>query len=224
MECVTNPIFLVQINGVDLDGIRGRSGFRQGCPFSPYLFILCSQLLINAFFSKGRNLGIKVAHMSPSISHLLFADDILIFSNAKMKNLKRIKKITLDYCRWTGKQINFSKSSIIFNYLGIKIALRRLVAANFSKILEKAAFKLDIWGKKFISSMGRVVLIKSVIQAIHELYYSLSLVPMSILKRLDRMCRDFLWNKRNGNNGLHYVAWKDYENQKAMVVLVFIQL
>ncbi|KAI0530840.1 hypothetical protein KFK09_000388 [Dendrobium nobile] len=30
-----------------------------------------------------------------------------------------------------------------------------------------------------------------------------------IPKKLDRMCREFLWNKRNGDSGLHYVAWKD---------------
>ncbi|PKU65997.1 integrator complex subunit 11 [Dendrobium catenatum] len=49
MDCVTNPIFMIQVNGVILDRIVGKSGFRQGSPLSPYLFILCSQLLSNAF-------------------------------------------------------------------------------------------------------------------------------------------------------------------------------
>ncbi|KAI0524469.1 hypothetical protein KFK09_003839 [Dendrobium nobile] len=233
MECVTDPVFLVQINGVDLEGIRGRSGFRKGCPLSPYLFILCSQLLTNAFLSKGRNLGLIVAPMAPRISDLLFVDDILIFCNAKMENLKRLKKITIDCCRWTGQQVNVSKTSIIYsknmgrrrrrvisnlmgfmevkelNYLGNKITLRRLVATYFSKILEKVALKLDIWGKTFISSADRVIHIKSILQAIHVFYTSMSLVPLSILKKLDRMCREFLWNKSIGDRGLHYVAWKD---------------
>ncbi|PKU83794.1 putative mitochondrial protein [Dendrobium catenatum] len=187
IECVTDPIFLVQINGVGLEGIRGRSGFRQGCPLSPYLFILCSQLFTNAFLYKGKDLGLKVAPMAPRISHLLFADDILIFSIAKRENLMKIRNISFDYCKWTGQQINFSKSVKELNYLGIKIALRRLAAADYSKILEKAASKLDNWGKNFISFAGRVVLIKTVVQALHVFHFSLSLVPMSILRKLDRM-------------------------------------
>ncbi|KAI0522398.1 hypothetical protein KFK09_004777 [Dendrobium nobile] len=233
MECVTDPIFIVHINGVGLDGIKGRSGFRQGCPLSPYLFILCSQLLTNA-------------PTAPRISHLLFADDILVFSMAKRENLLKIRKITFDYYKWTGQQVNFSKSAIIFskkmerrrrmefsklmgfmevkelNYLGIKIALRRLVVTNFSVILEKAIAKLDIWGNKLISMPCRVVLIKTVVLALHIFYSSLSLVPMSILNKLDRLCRDFLWYKKNGNSGILYVAWKDVcipENQGGLGIL-----
>ncbi|PKU67952.1 Putative ribonuclease H protein [Dendrobium catenatum] len=233
MDCVTNPIFMIQVNGVILDKIVGKSGFRQGCPLSPYLFIICSQLLSNAFKFKGDNLGLKIAPLAPRISHLLYADDILIFSNTKEDNIKKIKKIMEKYCCWTGQIINKNKSSLIFSkntcrrrkkkismllgikeskdlyYLGIKLTQRRRSASDFLHILEKASSKLNIWGKKFISTVGRITLIKSVIQALPVYYSSLSLVPISVLKKLDKMCRDFLWKKGDGNNGLNYVAWKD---------------
>ncbi|XP_028555486.1 uncharacterized protein LOC110110911 [Dendrobium catenatum] len=109
-----------------------------------------------------------------------------------------------------------------FNYLGIKMTLRRLVIADFSVILEKAAAKLDIWGNKLISMPGRVVLIKTVFQALHVFYSSLSMVPLSILKKVDRLSRDFLWSKNGGSNGIHYIAWNDVcipENQGELGIL-----
>ncbi|PKU68225.1 Putative ribonuclease H protein [Dendrobium catenatum] len=138
-----------------------------------------------------------------------------------------------NYCCWTGQIINNNKSSLIFSrntcrrrkkrismllgiketkdlyYLEIKLTQRRRSATDFLHILEKATNKLSVWGKKFISTAGRITLIKSVIQALPVYYSTLSLVPISVLKKLVKMCRDFLWNKGDGNNGLHYVAWKD---------------
>ncbi|XP_020689486.1 uncharacterized protein LOC110104634 [Dendrobium catenatum] len=204
MECITDPIFIVHVNG----------------------------LLTNAFSYEGKRLGFKITPMAPRISHLLFADDTLMFSLAKRENVLNIKKITFDYCYWTSQKVNFSKSAVIFsnnierrrkrelsiilgikevkeiNDLGINMTLRRHINADFSIILEKAAAKLDIWGNKFISMPGRVILIKIVVQALHVFYSSLSMIPLSILKKLDRLSRDFLWSKKNGSNGIHYISWK----------------
>ncbi|KAL0921359.1 hypothetical protein M5K25_008423 [Dendrobium thyrsiflorum] len=57
--------------------------------------------------------------------------------------------------------------------------------------------------------IGRVVLINAVILAIPIFCSSHSLIPLSILKTVYKLCRDFLWNKKDGIKGLHYVAWVD---------------
>lgn len=80
-------------------------------------------------------------------------------------------------------------------YLGIKFAVRRLTSSDFRIMLEKAASKLNVWGNRFFSLAGILVLIRSVISRIPIFSITYSLVPSNILIELDKMCRDFLWNK-----------------------------
>ncbi|KAK2638853.1 hypothetical protein Ddye_026648 [Dipteronia dyeriana] len=58
-------------------------GLRQGCPLSPYLFLICAKglaSLISRAEADGSIHGIKVARGAPSISHQPFVDDCLIFA------------------------------------------------------------------------------------------------------------------------------------------------
>ncbi|XP_020672260.1 uncharacterized protein LOC110092181 [Dendrobium catenatum] len=65
-----------------------------------------------------------------------------------------------------------------FVYLGIKMALRRMVASDFYFIIEKALRFLNTWGTKSLSLAGNIILIKTVILAIPNYFSSHSLVPV----------------------------------------------
>lgn len=65
-----------------------------------------------------------------SISYLIYADDILIFSKANLKSLKSIKEILDVFFKFSGLEINSEKSSVHYSkvvdsYLELKILLLR---------------------------------------------------------------------------------------------------
>lgn len=64
--------------------------------------------------TKGLISGFKINKNCPSISHLLFADDCLIFSKANITQSKNLLKLLEDYGSTSGQMIKFFKYGIFF--------------------------------------------------------------------------------------------------------------
>lgn len=82
MKCVTSVTFSVRVNGSFSSSFTPSRGIRQGDPISPYLFLLCAEGLTCMLKNSGPayiSRGVRVSRHAPWISHLLFADDSLIF-------------------------------------------------------------------------------------------------------------------------------------------------
>jgi hypothetical protein len=81
---VTSAIFAVLINGEATNYFKSWRGLRQGCPLSPYLFILIMEG-INLMLSSGNShhsiSSIKVTK-NLKIIHLMFVDDVFVMSKA----------------------------------------------------------------------------------------------------------------------------------------------
>lgn len=117
MECVSTVSYSVLINGRAEGHIIPERGLRQGDPLSPYLFILCAEVLSHMMMKAMDDrslLGVKIALQAPPINHLLFADDSLFFSLANLKAAKKLKHIFNTYEAISGQSINLNKSSITF--------------------------------------------------------------------------------------------------------------
>ncbi|XP_028556209.1 uncharacterized protein LOC114581094 [Dendrobium catenatum] len=102
LECVVDVRFSIIINRKNSEWINSQSGFRQGCLLSPYLFIMCFQLITNSLEQRGKCLGIHVSSGGPKITHLLYADDALIFSHASVELDKSMKTIVEKFCKYNG--------------------------------------------------------------------------------------------------------------------------
>lgn len=80
-QCITTTKFSVAVNGELCGFFNGTKGLRQGDPLSPYLFVLAMEVLsqlLNTEFNSGR-IGHHPAALNPQVTHLAFADDIMIF-------------------------------------------------------------------------------------------------------------------------------------------------
>lgn len=87
MLYVQSTSFSVLINGVRKGPITPSRGLRQGNPLSPYLFLLCTEgliVLLKAASLRKEVFGIRICRGAPNINHLLFADDSVIFYEAKV--------------------------------------------------------------------------------------------------------------------------------------------
>jgi hypothetical protein len=85
MQCVTTVRYLIHLNNVLLDSFILSHGLRQGDPLSLYLFLFVADGLSRIMQSevqKGALHELKVCRRALGISHLLLADDTLLFFEA----------------------------------------------------------------------------------------------------------------------------------------------
>jgi hypothetical protein len=117
MTCVSSVRYIVRFNGAMSAPFTPSRGLRQGDPLSSYLFLFVADglsKLINSKVQCGRIQELKVCRRAPGISHLLFADDTLLFFKANPAQAEEVKDILDLFARGTGQLINPAKCSIMF--------------------------------------------------------------------------------------------------------------
>ena len=145
-----------------------------------------------------------------SISHLLYADDTIIFCEAKEDQLLYLNWILLSFEASSGLKINLNKSKLIpigavenldalvvelgcrtehlpTTYLGLPLGAAHESVAIWDSIEEKMHKRLALWKRNFISKDGRITLIKSTLASLP--LYQMSLIRM-LLPKDWKSCRD----------------------------------
>jgi len=118
MRCVTSVSFSVRVNGNLSTPFKPSRGIRQGDAISPYLFLLCSEglsCLLRAVGPAHLSRGVRVGIHAPWVSHLLFADDCIVFSEASQRGAQRLQDILNIYSRGSGQLVNRDKSAVFFS-------------------------------------------------------------------------------------------------------------
>lgn len=204
MDSVTTVLYLVQVMGQPTGMIVPTRGLRRGDPPSPYLFLFCAEGL-SAHLTKAqldkRIHGVSVAHGAPTLSHLFFADDSLLFCNAHLSDCSQLLNILRSYEQTSSQKINFEKSEACFSpktdpimkrlisslmgvklvechekYLGLPTLAMRSKINMFQFVRDCLWKKLHGWNSKLLSVAGKEVLIKAVAQALPPLCSELSLM------------------------------------------------
>ncbi|XP_010501979.1 PREDICTED: uncharacterized protein LOC104779321 [Camelina sativa] len=203
MWYVTSVQYKVLLNGQPHGSILPSRGLRQGDPLSPYLFILCTEVLIANFRKAERSkliIGIKVSIACPAVSHLLFADDSLFFCRATKEQCEIVLGILRQYERVSGQQINFQKSSVQFGHT-VDADLRDELKGDR---LQK---RTGGWPARLLSRGGKEVMIKSVATAVPTFVMSCFRLPKTVTRKLTRVISNFWWSSSGETRGLHWIAW-----------------
>ncbi|KAH1090919.1 hypothetical protein J1N35_018176 [Gossypium stocksii] len=118
MKCVTTVSYSVVFNGFTGCTFIPSRGLRQGDPLSPFLFLFCREglsSLIRLALKEKALRGVKASRSGPQVSHLLFADDCILFGKATGKGVSLLKQILHEYEGCLGQKVNYSKSTIFFS-------------------------------------------------------------------------------------------------------------
>jgi len=210
-------------------------GIRQGDPLSPFLFIICMEVLTRALcklqMNKKSCIGFKIAPRAEKISCLLFADDSLVFCKTNLESCRKLDDLLNKFCQSPGQLINFHKSSLTFSknatahdrqvvslvfniqhqdslgkYLGCPVFQGWPNTETFSKLVNRTASKLQAWKTKHISKAGRVALIQPNIEPMPAHTMQCFQLPRMTHRNIDRISRNFFWKKSNDSNGLPMVS------------------
>ncbi|KAG7593526.1 Reverse transcriptase domain [Arabidopsis thaliana x Arabidopsis arenosa] len=161
--CVTSASFSVQVNG-ELSGLfRSERGLRQGCSLSPYLFVICMHVLskmIDKAALKGK-IGYHPRCQKLQLTHLCFADDLLVFTDGKKSSVEGILTIFDKFAEFSGLKISLEKSTLYMagvrdvdkeeilhyfpfesgslpvRYLGLPLLTKRMTLNDYTPLLER---------------------------------------------------------------------------------------
>lgn len=97
------------------DSFRCKSGVRQGCILSPFLFAMYINEL-STMLNDGNDYiyqtGIYISDVFRNITHLLFADDLVLLSDS-VAGLQRKFNILSKYCKKWNMKVNLDKTKVV---------------------------------------------------------------------------------------------------------------
>lgn len=105
MKCISSVIYSFLIDGNPSDIITPPRGIRQGEPLYSYIYLLCTEglsHLITQAEERGQITGFQVSRSGPSITHMLFADDYLLFCKATAQECHVLLTILQQYQEVSG--------------------------------------------------------------------------------------------------------------------------
>ncbi|CAA7048764.1 unnamed protein product [Microthlaspi erraticum] len=232
LECISTPTFSVVVNGQSSGFFKSTKGLRQGDSLSPYLFVLTMEVFSRLLKSRFDSDYI-VHHPRTSelkISHLMFADDVMIFFDGSSSSLHGISETLDDFSSWSGLCMNQEKThlyhagldhmeaaaitsygfpigSFPIRYLGLPLMHRKLKISEYSPLLDKLPGRFKSWAVRSLSFAGRLQLISSVVSGTVNFWITTFMLPKGCIKKIESMCNRFLWSGAIEGPCLTKVSW-----------------
>ncbi|KAK9713574.1 hypothetical protein RND81_06G036400 [Saponaria officinalis] len=233
-QCISSPSYSIAINGEVFGFFKGRRGLRQGDPLSPLLFTICLEYLSRVLetVQKHRLFRFHPLCKSMGLSHLCFADDLLLFCKGDENSVMLLLRAFETFSKASGLKMSPRKSCIYsngvaeglikrlvdgvgiqrgrvpFKYLGVTISPKKLSVADCACLVDRVTEKIRGLGARHLSYTGRVVLTRSVLLSLHCYWARIFILPKTVLSKVEAICRVFLWHGSGASNGPVFVSWE----------------
>ncbi|KAG5529761.1 hypothetical protein RHGRI_030220 [Rhododendron griersonianum] len=176
--------------------------------------------------------GIKASRNTNPLTHLFFADDLILFGQDNIGTCNTMIDVLNEFCCMSGQTISLAKSKLFVSpnvprnkarrlsaasgisltndlgkYLGIPLLHKRVSKDHFNHILEKIQKRLSCWKSNTLMLAGRATLIQSSASPIPSYTMQTMKFPASVCDKIDRLHRNFLWGDMPNKKRIHLVNW-----------------
>ena len=216
----TNIESCLIVNGHLSDWFSLSRGCRQGDPLSPYVFILCAEILAIMIRNDPKIKGITVGSKESKLSQ--YADDTSIILDGTAESLRNTLRVLKFYAEISGLKINIDKTKVVwigskrkstekicpeynlnwdekFTLLGIhfSVDLNTILNLNYDVKIEAIKRILNNWSKRMLTPIGKITVIKSLaVSKITHLFLSLPNPEEKKVKEIQQLFYKFVWNDK----------------------------
>lgn len=164
-RCISLCGFSVLVNGQLSGFFQSTRGLRQGDPLWPTLFVLAADYLsrgLDILFDRFPTMQYNTRG-GFSVSHLAYADDIMIFTTAYRQGLEHLRNFLEEYCQTSGQLVSAPKSTFIVSSRCPDRMISRIIrtlgyARQFLPVIYLGAplYKGNIRGSLFLPLLDRI--------------------------------------------------------------------
>ncbi|XP_026452911.1 uncharacterized protein LOC113353564 [Papaver somniferum] len=225
--CMSIIKYSVLTNGSPYGFFFGaKRGLRQGCPLSPYLFVIVMQIFNNIPRKHVDNgsYGFHSRCSLTKLTHLCFADDLLVFFKGSIT-----AATTLSF--YSGMKLNKQKAyfytfpidpyvlediiacldcssdKLHVRYLGAPLLFTRLSYADCLPLISKVPARFKSWKSKKLAFPERVRLIKVVLTSMVQFWSTCYILPKRAILELNSIFKRFLWSGSELGKKHNPVRW-----------------
>jgi hypothetical protein len=181
-HCISSVHFSVLVNGTPFGFFSSSHGIRQGYHLSPLLFVIVMEAFSKLFsisVQRGFLSGFSVGSRSNgviNVSHLLFANDTLVFYGASPEHLFYLRMLLLSFEAVSGLKINLDKSVLVpvgivdnmddlagilgcgvsslpLKYLGLPLGAPFKAKSSWDEVVGKIERRLASWKRLYLSKV-----------------------------------------------------------------------
>ena len=229
------------VNDEPSANFKPQRGLRQGCPLSPYLFVIAiNELSIRLQEALHNNnlSGVSLGQDCPAIHSLLFADDLILCRQATRQEAQTMKTILYDFCQQSGQTPNLQKSYIYFSknvpdtirdqikdifpmldlqpntmHLGHPMIFsHRDKNRAYNFIYNKFFAKFGFLKANKLNHAGRLQYIKSVLASIPIYYMSIILFSKGFIEKINTIIRKFWWSGVQEEQVTSPIAYRSWDD------------